>query len=93
MCGVAGLDSNEISGREQRWEGVGVILRQAGGWLSRVKQKGTGGVWKGGCGLLSAKTPLVSSDRKSNPNQLKALETVLAHVIAKCLNRSASGAI
>ena len=33
--GVAGLDSDEIGGREQRWEGVGMIIRQAGGWMGR----------------------------------------------------------
>lgn len=50
-----------------------MIIRRAGGWMGRVEAEGTAGVWKGGCGLLSAKTPLVSSDEKSNPNQLKAL--------------------
>lgn len=33
--GVAGLDSDEIGGREQRWEGVGMIIRRAGGWMGR----------------------------------------------------------
>lgn len=71
-----------------------MLIRQAGGWLSRVEVERHRGV-SGREAVVFYQPRLLWFQVTGNLTQtsLKHWETVLAHVIAKYLNCSASGAV